>query len=235
MQYSTATLLLERIRGGEWALGAKLPGETTLGPQLGVGRSTVREAIRQLAGKGVLESRQGAGVFVIALDVPDQWDDVLKRSDIVAVIEARIAIESAAAALAAQRRTPTDLRALRRALDQRAGAYGSIDTLVDADTAFHRHVVVAAHNEILTGQAIENSSTPSPARIHRPPPRTPGNISAHSRQGSPDMFTVQEVGAPQQQSGRRSIAGTTKGNLPLQLSPLPRHSPTPRHLRGSRC
>ena len=42
-----ADLLLERIRGGEWALGAKLPGESTLGPQLGVGRSTVREAIRQ--------------------------------------------------------------------------------------------------------------------------------------------------------------------------------------------
>ncbi|HZU93959.1 MAG TPA: GntR family transcriptional regulator, partial [Microbacterium sp.] len=45
-----ADLLLGRIRAGEWQLGQKLPGETTLGPQLGVGRSTVREAIRQLAG-----------------------------------------------------------------------------------------------------------------------------------------------------------------------------------------
>ncbi|MCF8607948.1 GntR family transcriptional regulator, partial [Gordonia sp. HY442] len=38
-----AAVLLDRIRGGEWKLGAKLPGETTLAPQLGVGRSTVRE------------------------------------------------------------------------------------------------------------------------------------------------------------------------------------------------
>ncbi len=101
-----AELLLGRIRAGEWALGEKLPGETTLAPQLGVGRSTLREAIRQLAGRGVLASRQGSGVYVTALDVPEDWDTVLRRSDIAAVIEARIAIESEASALAAERRTP---------------------------------------------------------------------------------------------------------------------------------
>src|SRR5215470_14417357 len=141
-----AELLLERIRGGEWTLGAKLPGETTLGPQLGVGRSTVREAIRQLAGRGVLESRQGAGVFVTALDVPEDWDAVLRRADIVSVIETRIAIESEAAALAAERRTPAELRALRRALDIRAATRESSEAHVDTDMTFHRHIVVAAHN-----------------------------------------------------------------------------------------
>lgn len=144
-----AELLLERIRSGEWALGAKLPGETTLAPQLGVGRSTVREAIRQLAGRGVLASRQGAGVFVTALDVPDDWDVVLRRADIVSVIEARIAVETEAAALAAERRTPTDLRTIRRALDHRDQQRGETVELVDADTAFHRAIVVAAHNPIL--------------------------------------------------------------------------------------
>ncbi|MEV5392712.1 winged helix-turn-helix domain-containing protein, partial [Nocardia farcinica] len=115
----TAELLLERIRAGEWALGHRLPGETTLAAQLGVGRSTVREAIRELAGKGVLDSRQGAGVFVTALDVTEDWDAMLHRADIAAVIEARIAIEAEAAALAARRRTPADLRALRRSLAAR--------------------------------------------------------------------------------------------------------------------
>src|SRR5690242_21276334 len=104
-----ADLLLARVRSGEWHLGAKLPGETTLAPQLGVGRSTVREAIRQLAGRGVLASRQGAGVFVIALDAPEDWDAVLRRADIVSVIEGRIAIETEAAALAAARRTPAEI------------------------------------------------------------------------------------------------------------------------------
>ncbi|MEU1981586.1 FCD domain-containing protein [Nocardia sp. NPDC019395] len=145
-----ADLLLERIRAGEWPLGHRLPGETTLAAQLGVGRSTLREAVRVLAGRGVLASRQGAGVFVTALDVPDDWDIVLRRSTIASVLEARIAIEAEAAALAAERRTPADLRAIRRALTVRATESRTVPGLVDADTAFHRAVIVAAHNDILT-------------------------------------------------------------------------------------
>jgi DNA-binding FadR family transcriptional regulator len=143
-----AEVLLGRIRAGEWPLGHRLPGETTLAVQLGVGRSTLREAIRELAGQGVLESRQGAGVFVTALDRAEDWETVLRRSDIVTVIEARLAIETEAAALAALRRTPSDLRMMRRALAGRAVAE-SIEALVDADTAFHRTVLVAAHNDVL--------------------------------------------------------------------------------------
>jgi len=145
-----AAALLERVRSGEWPLGHRLPGETTLAVQLGVGRSTVREAIRELAGKGVLDSRQGAGVFLTSLDVTEDWDAVLRRASIVSVLEARVAIEAEAAALAAVRRTPENLRAVRRALAGRAArADGPAEALVDADTAFHRTVVVAAHNEVL--------------------------------------------------------------------------------------
>jgi len=145
-----ADVLLGRIRAGEWTLGAKLPGETTLAPQLGVGRSTVREAIRQLAGRGVLDARQGSGVYVTALDAPEDWDRVLRRADIVTVLEARTAIEVEAAALAAARRTPADIRAMKRALAQRTAPGQSIEEHVDADTVLHRAIVVAAHNEVLT-------------------------------------------------------------------------------------
>ena len=145
-----AELLLARIRAGEWPLGHRLPGETILAAQLGVGRSTLREAIRELAGKGVLDSRQGAGVFVTALDVSEDWDVVLRGATIAAVIEARIAIEAEAAALAAQRRTPADLRAIRRALAGRRAAGQTVAAHVDADMAFHRAVIVAAHNDVLT-------------------------------------------------------------------------------------
>jgi len=146
----TAELLLARVRAGEWPVGRKLPGETTLAATLGVGRSTLREAIRELAGKGVLDSRQGSGVFVTAADVTEDWDAVLRRASVVAVIEARVAIESEAAALAAARRTPADLRAIRRALAARAAGGRSVEEHVDADMTFHRAVVVAAHNEVLT-------------------------------------------------------------------------------------
>lgn len=140
---------MTRINSGEWQLGQKLPGETTLAAQLGVGRSTIREAIRQLAGRGMLATRQGSGVFVTALEVPEDWDAVLRRADIVAVIEARTAIEAEAAALAASRRTASDLRLIRRALVGRRAHPAGVEAHVDADTAFHRSIVAAAHNPIL--------------------------------------------------------------------------------------
>lgn len=146
----TAQLLLTRIRDGEWPLGHRLPGEITLAAQLGVGRSTLREAIRELAGKGVLDSRQGAGVFVTALDVTEDWDTVLRSANIASVIEARIAIEAEGAALAATRRTPADLRTIRRTLAARGVQGQSVPEHVDADMAFHRAVITAAHNDVLT-------------------------------------------------------------------------------------
>ena len=145
----TAQLLLGRIRDGEWPLGHRLPGETTLAAQLSVGRSTLREAIRELAGRGVLESRQGAGVFVTALDASEDWDTVLRRATIAAVIEARIAIEAEAAALAAVRRTPADMRTIRRTLAARGIEGQPVPEHVDADMAFHRAVIAAAHNDVL--------------------------------------------------------------------------------------
>ncbi|MCO1340267.1 GntR family transcriptional regulator [Kocuria polaris] len=144
-----AELLLSRIRDREWEIGGKLPGETTLAPQLGVGRSTAREAIRILAGRGVLATRQGAGVFVTATDVPASWEAVLARADVVAVIEARTAIEVEASALAAQRRTAAELRDLRRALEDRERHRADIGEHVETDMAFHRCIIVAAHSPVL--------------------------------------------------------------------------------------
>lgn len=141
--------LLARIQSGEWGVGDKLPGETTLGPQLDVGRSTVREAIRILAARGVLTTRQGAGVFVAALDVSESWNVVVQRAGIAAVLEARTAVEAEAAGLAAGRRTANHLRELRRALDERDRRRTEIAEHVDSDMAFHRAIVGAAQSPIL--------------------------------------------------------------------------------------
>lgn len=157
-----ADLLLERIRDGEWSLGQKIPGETTLGPQLGVGRSTVREAIRHLAGRGVLATRQGSGVYVTALDETAPWDQVVSRADIAAVVEARIAIEVEASVLAAERRTATEMRAMAAAAAERHERRGSVEDHVEADIALHRSIVVAAHNDLLT--ELFDSLTPRSRR-----------------------------------------------------------------------
>lgn len=145
-----ARLLLQRIQSFEWKIGQKLPGETTLAPQLGVGRSTMREAIRQLAGQGVLVSRQGSGVFVNALAPTEPWLSLVTRTTIASILEARIAIEGEAASLAAQRHSSEDLLVIQAALARRDAERVVIDTRVDTDTAFHRSIVAASHNEILT-------------------------------------------------------------------------------------
>ncbi|WP_424217374.1 FadR/GntR family transcriptional regulator (plasmid) [Streptomyces sp. BI20] len=145
-----AEAILSRVASGEWGLGARLPGETRLAAQLGVGRSTVREAVRELVGHAVLESRQGSGVFVVGLERAEDWPSVLARADAVSVIEARIGVEAEAAALAARRRTPADLRALRRTLRERSLTGPEVEAHVRADMAFHRAVVLAAHNEVFT-------------------------------------------------------------------------------------
>ena len=144
-----ARLLLDRIQAGEWEVGQKLPGETTLAPQLGVGRSTMREAIRQLAGRGILTTRQGSGVFVHAVVPVGDWDSFVIRATIASILEARIAIECEAAALAAERCTGDDLVAIRTALARRGREVVTIDARVDADMAFHRSIVTASQNELL--------------------------------------------------------------------------------------
>ncbi|QRP50049.1 FadR/GntR family transcriptional regulator [Amycolatopsis sp. FDAARGOS 1241] len=84
------------------------------------------------------------------LDVPEGWDVVLRRAELVSVIEARMAIETQAAGLAAERGTPTELRARHRALSDRAARRSDLGDHADADTAFLRAIVAAVHNPIPT-------------------------------------------------------------------------------------
>ncbi|ORA31603.1 FadR/GntR family transcriptional regulator [Mycobacterium aquaticum] len=147
-----ADQIAARITAGEWEIGAKLPAESALAAELGVGRSTVREAVKQLRGLGLVEARQGSGVFVIALERSEEWEAVLRRADIDDVLEVREAIEVKAAELAAGRRDSRDLTRLRTTLKSRADAETgrSDDELVDADIEFHRAIVRAAHNPVLS-------------------------------------------------------------------------------------
>ncbi|MFF0087538.1 FadR/GntR family transcriptional regulator [Streptomyces canus] len=145
-----AERLRAQITAGHWPVGTKLPGETTLAKELGVGRSTVREALRALAGAGLVQPRQGAGVFVTARRTVEDWPTRLRRAAVTDVYEVRMAVEVHAARLAARRRTPEDVTAMERALEGRRAASASSDAaLVDADITFHAAVVAAAHNPVL--------------------------------------------------------------------------------------
>ena len=142
--------LREQITGGHWPIGSKLPGETTLAKELGIGRSTVREALRSLSGAGLVKARQGAGVFVIATQPVADWPTRLRRAAVSDVYEVRMLVEVQAARLAALRRTDEDITAMRAALEgRRAAASASDAAFVDADIALHATVVAAARNPVL--------------------------------------------------------------------------------------
>lgn len=111
-----AERLRTRITSGQWPVGTRLPAETALAEALGVGRSTVREALRALAGAGLLRTRQGAGVFVIADHPREDWPARLCGAADRDVHEARALLELPAARMAAARRTPEDIAALHSAL-----------------------------------------------------------------------------------------------------------------------
>ncbi|MFE4975279.1 FadR/GntR family transcriptional regulator [Kitasatospora sp. NPDC056651] len=145
-----AARLEEQIRAGQWPVGGKLPGEVALAKELGVGRSTVREALRTLAAAGMVQSRQGSGVLVTADRPTGDWAARLRRAELAHVYEVRTVVEVQAARLAATRRTEADLAALDAALAARLAAGGADDAaFVEADIALHTAVVAAAHNPVL--------------------------------------------------------------------------------------
>ncbi|BCJ59131.1 FadR/GntR family transcriptional regulator [Micromonospora endophytica] len=148
----TIAQLRQRIMAGEWQVGSRIPTEPQLVEALGVGRNTVREAVRALAHAGVLECRQGSGTYVVSTDeLAPVVARRLTEDRTAEVVEVRRAFEVEAARLAARRRTPEDLAALDGALDAREAAWrgGRVAEFVTADAALHTAVVAAAHNAML--------------------------------------------------------------------------------------
>lgn len=144
--------LREQLLAGRWPVGTRLPAEPELAEQLGIGRSTLREAVRALVHAGQLETRQGSGTYVRALAPASGWEPRLRRAEVLEVYEVREALEVQAARLAAARRTGSDIAALRSRLTARDSARESArdHRFVEADLAFHRAVVTAAHNPLLS-------------------------------------------------------------------------------------
>jgi GntR family transcriptional regulator, transcriptional repressor for pyruvate dehydrogenase complex len=141
--------LREQVLSGQWPVGGRLPAETELAQRLEVGRSTVREAVRALVHAGLLETRQGSGTYVRSVTPGADWEPRLRRAAVLEAYEVREALEVQAARLAAGRRTEADIEALAACLAERERARGDEARFVEADLAFHRSVVAAAHNPLL--------------------------------------------------------------------------------------
>lgn len=149
---TVATQLLEAIR--PLPPGTKVPSERELTRELGVGRSTVREALNGLAMLGIVEIRHGQGVFVTgesgSVGEPSSIHSALERGETHEFIEARLIVEVEVARLAALRRTDEDVRRLTNALKkQEALLNGDLTPLIGVAASFNVLLAEAAHNEVL--------------------------------------------------------------------------------------
>ena len=111
--------LREDLMAGAIPPGQKLPTESQLTTQFGVSRTVVREAIAALAADGLVESRQGSGVFAtrhLTSTLGAMASEMGRRvSSALNVLEVRLAIEVESAALAAQRHSPSQEAAIQEA------------------------------------------------------------------------------------------------------------------------
>jgi DNA-binding FadR family transcriptional regulator len=139
------------IATGEWTLGARVPTEQELVNLLGVGRNTVREAVRALAHAGLLEVRQGDGTFVRATSELSGAVRRLCGSELREVLEVRRTLEVEGARLAATARTEAELAELTGTLEARDRALdsGPWAEFVAVDAQFHLLVVRCSHNKLL--------------------------------------------------------------------------------------
>lgn len=147
--------VLDRLRAyvAEGGLGAgdRLPTERDLAQRLGVSRASVKQAIVVLEVQGLVEVRHGGGTYLVrdSLDVEPVERMVERRRRLPDVLEAREALETKLAELAAERRTDDDLAAMRSALAHMAKEVEDDGHGVEGDRLFHAAVTAAAHSSIL--------------------------------------------------------------------------------------
>ena len=145
------------VRGG-LAPGDVVPTEDELVSEFGVGRSALREGVKVLAGKGLLESRTSAGTRVRPRESWNLLDpDVLTwrfspdpgPEDIRALASLRVALEPGAARLAAESATREQRGEIAAGMARLWATVDDPDAFIEADLAFHRAVFAAADNDLL--------------------------------------------------------------------------------------
>lgn len=152
----------ERILGGEFAPGAALPNEADWGKTYGASRTAVREAIKSLTAKGLIQSRPKVGSRV---EPRSRWNmldrDVLdwhraamdRKAFLASTQEARRLVEPGIAELAARKHSPAQLERLVAAYHAMASATATKD-MVASDVEFHDALLACANNELLVPFSI---------------------------------------------------------------------------------
>jgi len=146
--------LVTQIIRGVWKPGTRIPAERYLGQSLGVGRASLREALKALEIMGLIETRLGDGTYVCNrsefLSRPLLWAITSSsETEVHELVEARKLIETELAGMAAERATAEDLSQIGVHLDRMESSIDSLSGFLQADVDFHLAIGEAAHNRIL--------------------------------------------------------------------------------------
>ncbi|MBB3988243.1 DNA-binding FadR family transcriptional regulator [Sagittula marina] len=142
--------LRTQIESGRYPTGQRLPSEAQMTQEFEVSRTVIREAVASLRADGLVEPRQGAGVFVLEptaqVKPPFQNIDLDRISSVIELLELRTAVEVEAAGLAATRRSPAQEEEIIRCMHdvQRAATAGT--PTMEADFALHLTIARATNN-----------------------------------------------------------------------------------------
>jgi GntR family transcriptional repressor for pyruvate dehydrogenase complex len=145
--------VVEAVQSGRHAPGTRLPTERALGERFGVSRSVIRDALRRLEAGGVVRVEHGRGIFVSDtvghVTGNHLLGSLLAPGEIDRLFELRMAVEVAAAGLAAVRSAEGERLALVALADAALRLPSdALEALSEADVAFHEALTAATHNEV---------------------------------------------------------------------------------------
>ena len=158
------------ILGRELQAGERLPSEMEMGRMLGVSRTVVREAVRLLSAKGLVEARTGSGIYVKGLGsslMLEPMNLLLRSRTITAenIMEVREMMEVRIASLAARGFEPEQLEKIEKSIRILSKGKVTANEAVEADLAFHNGLAEATGNPLMT--ILSNSINDVMAQIHR--------------------------------------------------------------------
>ncbi|MFE5321019.1 FadR/GntR family transcriptional regulator [Paenibacillus sp. NPDC056579] len=141
----------QNIKEGVWKQGEQLPPLEQLSAELGVGISSVREAVRILGKQKILRIEQGRGTYVDneLSDAPANRLDFLERATMLQLTEARLIVEPELAALAAEKASAEEAQAILEAAEAMKRKIEKKRDFLKEDMLFHELIAKASHNEIM--------------------------------------------------------------------------------------
>jgi DNA-binding FadR family transcriptional regulator len=160
------------IVSGALRAGDRLPREADLAAELGLSRSSLREAVRALALINILDVRRGDGTYVTSLEPAVMLEalsfivDFHRDASVLEFLQVRRILEPAATALAAEHIARQEIDDLRVLLDS-LGPQPEVDDLVASDLEFHRRIAACSGNSVLCSLLDTISAPTTRARIWR--------------------------------------------------------------------